>query len=224
MEGEETGDWMADGDPTRMQTDDAKIIEKLQASDPDGLRALLTVHGPVVIEALRRRHGDHVAADAINRAAMLIWVEMSSKYAPGKGTLGGWFLRIAQRKAIDIRRGEQRQRFTQLDFDPGYDPSECDEKAHQEEKAENAQKREWRRLAVRKVVAGLPRVQRVITECDSVSPNGEADIEVVRVALNNPIASKGSIYTARCKARATIRAAMIRLGYYPSKAGGRTYG
>ncbi len=215
---------MAEDGQILTQMDDAEIVRRLKASDPDGLRALLTVHGPIVHAAVMRRHGSHVAAEAMNRAAMLIWVDTSSKYDASKGTIGAWFMRIALTKAIDIRRGEKRERFIQLDFDPAYDPSECDETAYREEKAEDAQKRERRKQDMRKIMQALPRVQRIISECDSLSKTGEATIEVIRVALENPTASNGSIYTARCKARATIRAEMIRLGYYTSDAGRRNNG
>lgn len=206
------------------QMDDAEIVRRLKASDPEGLRALLTVHGPIVHAAVLKRHDSHVAAEAMNRAAMLIWVDTSSKYDASRGTLGAWFMRIALNKAIDIRRGEKRERFIQLDFDPAYDPSECNETAYREEKTEDAQKQERRKQDMRKIMQALPRVQRIISECDSLSQTGEATIEVIRVALENPTASNGSIYTARCKARATIRAEMIRSGYYASDAGRRNNG
>jgi DNA-directed RNA polymerase specialized sigma24 family protein len=215
---------MAENGPILKQMDDPEIVKRLKASDPEGLRALLTVHGPVVQEAVRKRFGSPVAAEAMNFAAMLVWVDTSSKYDATKGKIGAWFMRIAINKAIDIRRGEKRKKFIQLDFDPAYDPSECDETAYREEKAEDAQKRERRKQDMKKIVADLPRVQRIITECDSISKTGEATIDDIRMALRNPTASKGSIYTSRCKARATIRAEMIRLGYYPSDAGRRNNG
>lgn len=215
---------MADEGSTVKRLADAEIVRKLKVSDPEGLRALLEVHGPTSLAALKRRHGYHVAAEALNRAALLVWVDFASKYTEGLGSLGGWFLRIAQNKAIDIRRGETRKRFVQLDYDPSYDPSKCNETAYQEEKTEDGQKRERRKQDTRAIINKLPRVQRIVTECDSLDPNGEASIEVIRAALNNPNASNGSIYTARCKARKTICAEMIRLGYYPSNAGRRKNG
>jgi DNA-directed RNA polymerase specialized sigma24 family protein len=215
---------MADESPTVKKLDDAEIVKKLKASDPEGLRALLEIHGPTVRAALGKRHGYHVAAEALNRAAMLVWVDFATKFTEGMGSLGGWFLRIAQNKAIDIRRGEKRKKFVQLDYDPSYDPSKCDDTAYQEEKAEDGQRRERRRQDTRAIIDKLPRVQRIVTECDSLDPNGEASIEVIRATLNNPTASNGSIYTARCKARKTICAEMIRLGYYPSNAGRRKNG
>jgi DNA-directed RNA polymerase specialized sigma24 family protein len=215
---------MADEGPTVRKMDDAEIVRKLKASDPEGMRALLEVHGPTVLANLRKKHGYHVAAEAVNRSALLIWVDFGSKYTEGLGSLGGWFLRIAQNKAIDIRRGETRRKFVQLDYDPSYDPSRCDDAAYKEEKAEDGQARERRKQATREIINNLPRVQRIVTECDSLDPNGEASIEVIRAALNNRNASNGSIYTARSKARKTICAEMIRLGFYASDAGRRKHG
>src|SRR5258706_9658528 len=136
---------MADEGPTVRKLDDAEIVRKLGASDPEGMCALLEVHGPTVLAVLKKKHGYHVAAEALNRAALLVWVDFAGKYTSGKGSLGGWFLRVAQNKAIDIRRGEKRKKFVQLDYDPSYDPSECDDSTYQEEKAEDGQQRERRR-------------------------------------------------------------------------------
>src|SRR5215207_2070770 len=98
---------MAKVSPLTSDPADAEIIRLLKASDEAGLRALLKVHGQAVLDILKRKHGFHVATDAINRAALLIAMDAGAKYKDGKGTLRGWFLQIAHRKAIDIRRGEK---------------------------------------------------------------------------------------------------------------------
>ena len=215
---------MAKTGPPLGQLADAEIIRKIKASDEEGMRALLAMHGQAVLDILTRKHGYHVAAEAMNRTAMLIWLEMSAKYTEGKGTLRGWFLQIAHHKALDIRKGENREKFVEMDLDKDYDPSKCEDKSYHEEKAENAQRRERRNEDMKEIVGNLPRVQRVVTECDRDSAQEIAEVDVIRKALGNPNASNGSIDTARCKARATIRAEMIRLGHYPAGAGRRTNG
>ena len=52
---------MADEGPTLRKMDDAEIVRRLKASDPEGMRALLDVHGPTVLANLKRKHGYHVA-------------------------------------------------------------------------------------------------------------------------------------------------------------------
>jgi DNA-directed RNA polymerase specialized sigma24 family protein len=215
---------MAKTSPPLTNLADAEIVKKLKASDEAGLRALLEIHGQAVLDILTKKHGYHVAADAMNRAAMIIWLEMSAKYKDGEGTLRGWFLQIAHRKAIDIRRGEKLEKFVELDLEKDYDPTKCDDKAYQEEKAENLQKREQRNSETRRIVSELPRVQRIVTECDRDSAHDIAEVDIIRKALGNPNASNGSIDTARCKARATIRAEITRLGYDPANAGRRNHG
>jgi hypothetical protein len=77
---------MAKASPLTSDPADAEIVRLLKASDESGLRALLKVHGQAVLDILTRKHGYHVAADAMNRAALLISMEMGAKYKDGKGT------------------------------------------------------------------------------------------------------------------------------------------
>jgi DNA-directed RNA polymerase specialized sigma24 family protein len=118
---------MASSNASLLRLSDADIVSRMKYSDEDGLRALLLVHGPKVRGFLERRHGYHVAAEAINESALLIFVDKINTYNPAKGSLGPWFLRIAHRKAIDIRKGEDRKTFARLEFDPKDDPAECDD-------------------------------------------------------------------------------------------------
>src|SRR5688572_23170301 len=127
---------MAKQGPTLSHLTDAEIVAKLKASDQEGMRALLVVHGRTVVSILTRRHGPHVANDAMNRAALVIWADMAEKYREGEGTLLGWFLQIANNKAIDIRRGEKHGKFVELDLDRDYDPTKCKDEDYENEKAE----------------------------------------------------------------------------------------
>src|SRR4051812_5430757 len=97
---------MATSSASLLRLSDSEIVPRMKNSDEDGLRALLLIHGPKVRGFLEKRHGYHVAAEAINESALLIFVDKINTYSPAKGALGPWFLRIAHRKAIDIRRGE----------------------------------------------------------------------------------------------------------------------
>jgi DNA-directed RNA polymerase specialized sigma24 family protein len=206
---------MAETNALLQKLDDAEIMRRIKASDEDGLRALLLVHGPKVRGFLTKRHGPHVAAEALNEAALLIFWEASTKYTAGKGSLAGWFMRIAHRKALDIRKGETRKKFVQMEFEPGYDPSDGDDTDYLQEKTENTQKRERRDQDIWDIVARLPRVRRIVIECDLLDQTGQATIDAIRIALGNPGASVNSIDVARSKARAFIRDEMRRLGHYP---------
>jgi DNA-directed RNA polymerase specialized sigma24 family protein len=206
---------MAETNATLQQLDDAEIMRRIIASEESGMCALLLAHGPKVRGFLTKRHGPHIAAEALNDAALLIFLDASTKYTPGKGSLAGWFLRIAHRKALDIRKGEDRKKFVQMDFDPGYNPSEGDDEDYPLEKTEDMQKRERRDHAIADIVARLPRVRRIVIQCDLLDATGHAPLDVIRKALDNPTASVNSVDVARSKARAFIRDEMRRLGYYP---------
>jgi DNA-directed RNA polymerase specialized sigma24 family protein len=204
---------MLDGSSSVDQVTDAEIIRRIKASDHDGMRALLARHGPTVLAFLVKRHGHHVAAEALNRASLIVWLHAITKYDESrKGSLCGWFMRIAQNKAIDIRRRESRKSFAKLEFDTSYDPSES--VPQQYETPDQTKEREQRDGALNGFISKLPRVQQTITLVDMADSSGEADVETIRDALANPAASQGSIYTARCKARAAVKAEMLRLGYY----------
>lgn len=215
---------MAKSGPTLTHLSDAEIMKRVKALDEDAMRALLARHGQTVIDILTKRHGYHVAAEAMNFTAMLIWTDLSAKYRDGEGTLLGWVLQIASHKALDIIRGEKREKFIELDIDNDYEPAKCRDLDYEDEKSESFQRRMEKSETVRKIINELSRKERIVIECDRDSHQDIADIEVIRAALGDPNASRGSIETARCRARATIRAEMIRLGYYPADARRRKNG
>lgn len=222
--GQEVDTEMAKPGPTLTHMSDAEIMKRVKASDEDAMRALLARHGQTVIDILTKRHGYHVAAEAMNDTAMLIWTDLATKYEEGKGSLLAWFLQIANHKALDIIRGEKREKFIELDIDNDYDPTKCRDPDYEDEKSESFQRRMEKSEAVRKTINGLSRKERVVIECDRDSRHDIADIEEIRADLGDPNASRGSIETARCRARATLRAEMIRLGYYPADARRRKNG
>lgn len=215
---------MAKPGPTLTHLSDAEIMKRIKASDEDAMRALLSRHGQTVIDILSKRHGFHVAAEAMNFTAMLIWADLAAKYQEGEGSLLAWFLQIANHKALDIIRGEKREKFIELDIDNDYNPTKCRDHDFEDEKSESFQRRMEKSEAVKKIINGLSRKERIVIECDRDSHHDIADIEEIRAALGDPNASRGSIETARCRARATIRTEMIRLGYYPADAGRRKNG
>src|SRR5436190_599628 len=101
---------MASQGPQLSQMTDAEIVGRIKKSDQEGMRALLAKHGQTVLNVLKQRHGPRVAPDAINRAALVVWTDLATKFRDGEGTLLGWFLQIAEHKAVDIRRGEKRSK------------------------------------------------------------------------------------------------------------------
>lgn len=68
---------MAKPGPTLTHLSDAEIMKRVKASDEDAMRALLARHGQTVIDILTKRHGYHVAAEAMNDTAILIWTDLS---------------------------------------------------------------------------------------------------------------------------------------------------
>jgi DNA-directed RNA polymerase specialized sigma24 family protein len=78
-------------------------------------------HAPKVTGDLLRRFRHQLQRldidEAVNRAAMKLW-KNAHRFDRAK-PFGPWFLKIAQRSALDILKGENRRRPTcELEFDP----------------------------------------------------------------------------------------------------------
>ena len=111
--------------------DDATLVRRIVVDrDESALAELLALHVPKVTGHLRRqfRHqlNDIDIDQAVNNAAMKFWENPNRFNAKKK--FGPWFLTVAQRKAIDILRGESRRPTSELEFDPpAHDAEDSDE-------------------------------------------------------------------------------------------------
>jgi RNA polymerase sigma-70 factor, ECF subfamily len=89
---------------------DARLAARIKDGDEEALRTVLQVHGGKVRGWLGKTYGTVLQDDALNEAfntsVIKLW-RNAGKFDGLRGTLGGWFLRIAQREAITILRREK---------------------------------------------------------------------------------------------------------------------
>lgn len=191
------------------QVDDAEIILRMMDRDEEGLEMLLKGHGPTVYGWLVKNHGHTIADEALNRAGWNAW-RFANRYDESKGSLGGWFLRIAQRAALDIYRRERRHCRKSLEYDPKYDPvGEDPETVEGDDEAERkVRERDERKL--REIINRLPPLQRAIVRAD-LAEDDTVEAEILAERFDSSV---NSIHVQRSKARRTIREEVTRQGLF----------
>lgn len=108
-------------------TDDDDLAYWMSEGRQEALEIVLRRYGPEVNGWLRDHYRSFHATeldDVFTEAAWKVWTKADT-FDKSKGTLGGWFLTIAQRKAMDAAKGRRRhrKRFTQEEeFNP---PEDC---------------------------------------------------------------------------------------------------
>ncbi|MEQ8768189.1 MAG: sigma-70 family RNA polymerase sigma factor [Planctomycetota bacterium] len=194
------------GDASERVREDGEIVEALRRREEDGLRRLLSVHGGRVRGWLRMRFAGRLAdqdiAEILHESAYRAWRNVD-RFEESKGTLGGWLLRIAGNVAIDLLRREGRQRHELLG--PAVEAARPAEPVPEG----NGNLRE----VVRRLIDGLPRLQREILEAD-LAAGGTAEAEPLASELGTTV---NSVYVSRSKARRKLAEEIRALGLIPEE-------
>ncbi len=184
---------------------DRAIVEALRRRDEDGLRSLLSLYGGRVRGWLRGRFGGRLGeseiVEILHESAWNVW-RRADRFDPTKGSLGGWFLRIAGNVAIDLLRREGRQRHELLG-------SAIDGEARSSTPAPIGPEAQRLQELVHHVVEGLPRLQREILRAD-LQAGGLAESDRLAEELGT---SLNSIYVSRSKARRRLARELQALGF-----------
>lgn len=122
---------MAD-DPST-QVDEEGLAIRMMEGDQSALREVLELYGGRVRGWLHKRFSSVLQEgeinEAFNTASYRLW-QSAGTFDKTQGSLGGWFLRIAQRAAQDILRREGKYQKRHADHDPAQDPAgECPDPA-----------------------------------------------------------------------------------------------
>ena len=95
------------------QNDDADLIRRLQAQDPEALSQLYDRYSPMTYGIILRIAGDAGAAeDLLQEVFLRIW-ERAGSFEREKGSLGTWLITLARNRAIDYRRSVEGRMATQ---------------------------------------------------------------------------------------------------------------
>lgn len=191
-----------------VQVDEAELVVRIMYQEGEAFRTFAKLYGPKVLGWLIKRHGPEVAEVAFNQALMKVW-EKAETYAPDKGILGAWFLRIAQNTANDILRGEKAYRQQHCRLDPDYDPAAPATERSGENDPEDALRRERRLDDFHEVLDGLPPLQRAVIQAD-LAEGKAAEAKLLARRLGT---SANAIRVHRSNARKTICHEMTKRGH-----------
>jgi RNA polymerase sigma-70 factor (ECF subfamily) len=188
-------------------TDDAALARRLSRRDQGALRLLLERHGGRVRQVLRKRYQGVLDESEVDQvvldAAFAIW-RNASKFERSRGGLGGWFMSIALRAAVDILRGEHRDRYHELGFDPAYVPLSWGGGT-----TTTSGRQGQLIVALNEAIARLPRLQREVIRAD-LAADGQADSSRLARRLGS---TEGSVYAARSKAHAALYTMLSEKGH-----------
>lgn len=200
---------MTDGQPSDVSDSDIALM--LMERSDDGLRLLLQRYAVRIKGYLRKYYGDVLAApelkEAFDEAVTRIW-RFAHRYDESQGTLGSWFIRIAQRTAATIVRRERRQRHQELPEDDEYISGgevteECDPIDRKKEKILTELEDE---------IENLPDLQKAIIKAD-LAAGDVAVADAGRLAELHGT-TRNSILVSRHKAKENLHKAMLRRGHF----------
>jgi DNA-directed RNA polymerase specialized sigma24 family protein len=182
--------------------DDATLVRRIaEHQDENALAKLMARHAPKVTGDLRRRFRHQLQHpdidEAVNRAAMKLW--KNAHRFDGAQPFGPWFLKIGQRAALDILRGEKKRPTCELEFDPR-DP----EPDHPDDEQERSPRTAWYVEQLERIIeCGLKGFEQVVARTDLAAGGpGAADTELLMKKHNK---TKNVVQATRSKVWKKIR-------------------
>jgi hypothetical protein len=175
-------------------------ITGIYNSDPaQGVWLLLRAHAGRVRKVLARKYGYALDDDHLDAAVYDAAQKALAHYNQQRGSLGGWFLFLADRQAINVLRGEEPHRSNtvplgQLDHADGRSCAPLDQLAA----AELAS-------AVKQIMdRDLSELERAVIQAD-IDAAGASSVKLLAKLLDT---SHWSIYAARARGRAKLLEAL----------------
>ena len=141
--------------PSDKAGEDAALLARIAAGDPDALGALYDRHGRVVFGVLYRLLGSPEAAEEVTQDAFHAVWRRAATYRADRGAVRTWLLAIARNAAIDWRRtkGKRIEREAAID-----EAAELVEEIRVDDRVIARLRAE----RVRDAVASLPEEQRIV--------------------------------------------------------------
>jgi RNA polymerase sigma-70 factor, ECF subfamily len=97
---------LAPREATELDPSDERLVERLGARDQGALGHVMERHGPAVLGLARRVVADLAAAEEVAQDTFLALWQRPGAFDPAKGSLRGFLLGVARKKAIDAVRKE----------------------------------------------------------------------------------------------------------------------
>lgn len=110
---------------------DEDLVRRIAANRDEAALTLLARRAtPRAMGFLQRKYSglmrEPEMRQAVTDAFFNVW-RFAGCFAPSKGDFGSWLIRIVERAAQSIMRGEKKHVAKELEFDPVYDPADPDE-------------------------------------------------------------------------------------------------
>lgn len=109
------------------QARDAALMAMVKQGDREALGALYDRHAPRVLAVAQGVLRDRRLAEEATQDVFLNLWQHPQTYEPQRGSFGGWLLRVARNRAIDLLRRQRERRFA--DLNSGEDGSPVDPSA-----------------------------------------------------------------------------------------------
>jgi RNA polymerase sigma factor (sigma-70 family) len=109
-----------------MSSDD-ELAERLRAGDETALRATYDRHGAAVLYLAQRLLGNRADAEDVTQVTFVAAWTGRDSFDPQRGSILGWLLGIARRKAIDRLRSAAREQRTAQAVQAQQPPPDTDE-------------------------------------------------------------------------------------------------
>jgi RNA polymerase sigma factor (sigma-70 family) len=187
---------------------DSEVLGKLRGRSEDGVRQLLRDYGPKVMWLLKNRFGyilpDPDLEAVLNEATFKVFRSIRM-FDASKGSLGGWYWRIAANTARDLLRDQMGRPHVSLTSDPSWQDRVP---ACLEDEEASRLTRTLKDLHA--VIERLPDLQRKVIQADLDS----GDVADAKWLASKFSTTEASIYMSRSKARQNLRLAMIDRGYF----------
>jgi RNA polymerase sigma-70 factor, ECF subfamily len=138
---------------------------------------------------------------AVNDAFHNVW-RFADRFKPSEGDFGSWLIRIVQRAALSIIRGEKKHVAKELEFDPEYDPAD-----HCEDDPPECGSAEMTRVEMMEDIIEneLTGFEQIVARRDA-AVGGTADSRTLAAEYGK---SLNTVYTTRTKVREKIRSKIL---------------
>ncbi len=177
--------------------EDAALLARIAAGDPDALGELYDRYGRVVFGVLYRLLGAPEAAEEVTQDAFHAVWRRAATYRPDRGAVRTWLLAIARNAAIDWRRtkGKRIEREAAID-----EAAELVEEIRVDERVIARLRAE----RVREAVASLPEEQRVVLSLAFWSGLSQTEIAERTATPLGTVKSRVRLGMAKLRDRLTL--------------------
>ncbi len=196
---------MASETPPDENDDDDLVRRIAEDRDTDALTLLTKRYAPKATGYLKKQFAgrlrDPEIDQAVNDAFFNVW-RFAHRFKPTEGRFGGWLIRIVQRAALSILRGEKKHVAKELEFDPEHDPAD-----HCEDAPPKCGSAEMTRVQMMENIIEneLTGFEQIVARRDA-AVGGTADSHRLAAEYGK---SLNTVYATRTKVRDKIRSRIL---------------